>query len=184
MPSQSPINGSTKQSTNARAIRAGRSHHGHARQNDAGADAVEACRGAATVALSELSMDVSKAAEVRNALRGGTIYIERMRTLDDNGREIQVQDGMIHHWYGAMFVPSIALDPLLRWLQDYDHHSRYFKNVEQSKLLSGNGDTFNIFLRLTRSKIVTVHYNTEHTACLSKEWPWPRIQPQFHDKDR
>src|SRR5437867_8253864 len=70
----------------------------------------------------ELSMDVSKAAEVRNALRGGTIYIERMRTLDDNGREIQVQDGMIHHWYGAIFVPSIALDPLLRWLQDYDHH--------------------------------------------------------------
>ena len=58
MPSQSPINGSTKQSTNTRAIRAGRSHHGHARQNDAGADAVEACRGAATVALSELSMDV------------------------------------------------------------------------------------------------------------------------------
>ncbi|PYS09272.1 MAG: hypothetical protein DMG15_24340 [Acidobacteria bacterium] len=109
-------------------------------------------------------MAASQNAEVRNALRSGTIYVERMKTLDSNGREIPLQDGMIHHWYGAIFVPRIRLDGLLEWVQDYDHHSMYFKDVEQSKLLDRTGDTFRIYLRLTRTNIVTVHYNIEHTT--------------------
>src|SRR2546427_1205786 len=109
-------------------------------------------------------MDASKSAGVRNALRSGTIYVESMKTQDADGREIQLQDGMIHHWYGAIFVPKITMDVLLKWLQDYDHHSTYFKDVEQSKLLERTGDTFRIYLRLTRTNIVSVHYNIEHTT--------------------
>ena len=54
------MNGSTKRSTNTRASRAGMSHHGHATQNEDGAWAREACRGAPTVAgyFRVLSMDV------------------------------------------------------------------------------------------------------------------------------
>src|SRR5206468_7258861 len=43
-------------------------------------------------------------------------------------------------------------------------HYRYFKVVEDSKLLSHDGDRFDIFLRFVRKKVVTVHYNTNHTA--------------------
>ncbi len=98
------------------------------------------------------------------------------------GRHIDVPGGMIHDWQGAIFVPGITLDALLQWLQDYDHHSRYFKNVEQSKLLSRNGDTFHIFMRLTRSKIVTVHYNTEHTAVYQKNGPGRASSRSFTTK--
>jgi hypothetical protein len=98
------------------------------------------------------------------------------------GPHIDVPGGMIHDWRGAIFVPGITLDALLRWLQDYDHHSRYFKNVEQSKLLSRNGETFHIFMRLTRSKIVTVHYNTEHTAIYQKDRPGQASSRSFTTK--
>ncbi len=109
-------------------------------------------------------MEAAKSTEVRNALRSGTIYIERVKTLDTNGGEIQLQDGMIHHWYGAIFAPKITLDALLKWVQDYDQHSTYFKDIDQSKLLARTGDTFRVYLRLTRTNIVTVHYNIEHTT--------------------
>ena len=71
---------------------------------------------------------------------------------------------MIHHWFGAIFVPDVKLQALLRWIQNYDDHHRFFKEVESSKLLSRDGNTFKIFLRFVRKKVVTVHYNTEHTA--------------------
>ena len=114
-----------------------------------------------------LRMDLMKPAniaKVLSTLKSGKVYAERMKTLDDGGREVDVHDGLIHHWYGAIFVPGIKVDPLLLWIQDYDQQYKYFKEVEQSKLVSRNGDTFRIYLRLTRTKVVTVHYNTDHTV--------------------
>jgi hypothetical protein len=109
-------------------------------------------------------MKPADAAKVQSVVKAGNVYSERMKTLDAGGLEIDVDDGLIHHWYGTIFIPEINVDPLLRWIQDYDQQYKYFKEVEKSKLLSHNGDTFRIYLRLTRTKDVTVHYNTEHTV--------------------
>ena len=54
------------------------------------------------------------------------------------------------------------MDELVGWLQNYDEHHRYFDEVESSRLVSRHEDDFEIFLRLRRKKIITVHYNTEH----------------------
>jgi len=101
---------------------------------------------------------------IRTLLRKGEVPIRKMKTSDGNGREIEVKDGMIHHWLGGIFVPDTKLDALLRWLQDYDRHEQYFKEVEKSKLLSRQDPTYQIFFRLRRKKVVTVVYNTNHTA--------------------
>ena len=100
----------------------------------------------------------------RVVLRNGQVYIRKMKTPDETGQEFPVEDGMIHHWMGSIFVPGITLDSLIRWVQDYDHHDRYFQEVEKSKLRSRDGSSFQIFLRLRRKKIITVYYNTEHTV--------------------
>ena len=97
-------------------------------------------------------------------LKSGRVYIERLNTKAVNGSEVSVPDGMIHHWFGSIFVPSVRMESVLNWVKDYDQHHRYFKEVEESKLLSQNGDTFNIFLRFVRKKVITVHYNTNHTV--------------------
>ena len=121
-----------------------------------------------------LRMDLVKpaaAAKIRTQLKAGNVYIERLVTVDAAGHELHGDDGLIHHWYGVIFVPGLKVDTLLRWIKDYDHQSQYYKEVEQSKLLSRNGDTFQIYLRLVRKKLVTVHYNTEHTVVYQNNGP-------------
>lgn len=100
----------------------------------------------------------------RVLLRNGQVSIRRMHTPYQNGREIPVPDGMIHHWLGGIFVPGVTLESLLEWLQDYDQHDRFFLEVEESRLLSRQGPEFRIFYRLRRRKVITVFYNTLHTV--------------------
>lgn len=109
-------------------------------------------------------MNSAGSSKVLAAIKSGKVYAERMKTLDSAGKEIPVSGALIHHWYGAIFMPGVKLEPLLRWIQDYDQHQKYFKEVEKSKLLSRDGDNFRVYLRLVRTKVVTVHYNTEHAA--------------------
>jgi len=109
-------------------------------------------------------MKPANSAKVQSVLKSGKVYSERMKTTDAAGHVIDAPDGLIHHWYGAIFVPGIKVGPLVRWIQDYDQQYKYFKEVEKSKLISHNGDTYRIYLRFVRTKVVTVHYNTEHTA--------------------
>ncbi len=105
----------------------------------------------------------SKARALRDILRRGEIHIQKLQTREQT-REIAVDDGIIHHWMGAIFVPGIKLDPLLTWVKDYVQHDKFFPEIERSRLLSNDGDTYKIYLRLKRKKIITVVYNTEHSA--------------------
>ncbi|MFQ5817462.1 MAG: hypothetical protein ACE5H2_05840 [Terriglobia bacterium] len=109
-------------------------------------------------------MSASESQRVRALLKRGGVYIRKMEIRDEEGRKMKVAAGMIHHWIGCIFVPDVSLSSVLDWVQDYDHHHRYFKEVERSKLLSREGDRFKIFFRLRRTKIITVFYNTDHTA--------------------
>jgi hypothetical protein len=104
------------------------------------------------------------ASAARSAIQRGEVFIRKLNTTNDEGRDIPVPDGMIHHWYGSIFVPGVTLASLRLWLQDYDHHKFYFKEVEDSRLLGRDDSTYRIFFRLRRKKIVTVVYNTEYTA--------------------
>ncbi len=102
--------------------------------------------------------------EMLKTLKSGGVYVSKLVTKDTSQREIDVPSGMIHHWFGAIFIPNMKVATLLKSLQDYDQHQKYFTEVQQSKLISRDGDTFRLFLRLMRKKVVTVYYNTEHTA--------------------
>jgi hypothetical protein len=61
-----------------------------------------------------------------------------------------------------VLVPGAEVEDLVRWLQEYDEHDQRFDDVEDSRLLAREGDRFEVFLRLRRKKIVTVHYATMH----------------------
>lgn len=99
------------------------------------------------------------------ALKGGEVVMERLTTREA-GREIDVPDGMLHHWSGTAFIPGGTAEAVTRVLQDYDHHSTIFAPmIERSKLLSRDGpDTFRVFLRFRQKKIITVVVNSEHRA--------------------
>src|SRR5438876_11317794 len=44
------------------------------------------------------------------ALKSGRVYIERLNTRAANGREVSVPDGMIHHWFGSIFLPNVRME--------------------------------------------------------------------------
>jgi hypothetical protein len=90
------------------------------------------------------------------ALEEGKVFTTKLPAA------VEIPRGMAHHWLGAVLVPGGNAEEIVRWLQEYDEHQNRFDEVEASRLLSRDGDRFEIFLRLRRTKIVTVRYATEH----------------------
>jgi hypothetical protein len=107
----------------------------------------------------------------RDAVRKGELMIAKLETRERD-REIEVPDGLIHHWLGAVFVPGATVDEALALLQDYDRHDKvYTPNVARSRLISRSGDTFQLFLRFHMEKVLTVVVNSEHEARFTRPGP-------------
>jgi len=102
--------------------------------------------------------------------RGG-VCVTAMETRDKDGRAVGIPSGMVHHWMGSIFIPDVSLQDLLEWVQSYSQHDERFPEVEESRLLAREGDSFRIFLRLKRQKVVTVIYNTEHDVVYRRHGP-------------
>jgi len=101
-------------------------------------------------------------AEVQAELKAGKVVVRKMRGVEPRGARFNIDDGTIHHWWGSIFVPGVALADLLRFVQDYDNHAGKFIEVEKSRLLSKQGETYKFYFRLKRAKApITVYYNTE-----------------------
>jgi hypothetical protein len=111
------------------------------------------------------------AGRAEETISGGDVFVHQMETRNEEGREIDIPSGMVHHWYGTVFIPGATLQDVLRWEQDYPRHQDDFDEVEASRLISREGDVFRIFLRLRRTKVITVHYNTEHLVVYSQHGP-------------
>jgi hypothetical protein len=76
---------------------------------------------------------------------------------------VEVPNGLIHDWIGAVFAPQATLEATLALVQDYDNHKNIYKpEVMDSKLISHDGNDFQIFLRLLKKKIITVVLDTDH----------------------
>ena len=87
----------------------------------------------------------------------------------DAGHSIPIPGGLVHHWIGAVFIPGATLQQTLAFLQDYDHQSRFYApDVQRSRLLSRDGNHFQVSLRLKRTKVVTVFLDTEYDVTYSQ----------------
>jgi hypothetical protein len=106
--------------------------------------------------------DAAEAARERHAVIAGEIPVKKMETLTPAGESIQVPGGMIHHWRGSVFIPGADLDPLLARVLNPKTDDTRQEDVLQSRVLERGLDSLRIYLKLQRSKFVTVVYNTEH----------------------
>lgn len=97
-----------------------------------------------------------------NSLFAGEIPITEVNSVDGDGREIKVPDGMIHHWRGSVFIPNIALDAVYARVANPSIEDTRQEDVLDSAVLERNPDSLKLYLKLQRSKIITVVYNTEH----------------------
>jgi hypothetical protein len=97
-------------------------------------------------------------------LKSGGLVIERLR-LRPGGRDLNVPDGLIHHWIGTVFIPKATVADAVKLLQDYDRHAGiYAPTVARSRLLSHAKDEFRFSLRFVMTKVITVVVDGEHHA--------------------
>jgi hypothetical protein len=117
------------------------------------------------------SLPEADRAKAYAALKQGAVKMNKLETRD-NGAEIAVPDGMIHHWVGLAFIPGAHVDDVLAILEDYDHQSTYYApDVVRSKIESHDGDHFRVLLQFKRHKVVTVVLDTEHDVRYFRDSP-------------
>jgi hypothetical protein len=110
-----------------------------------------------------------KKAEALAALRKGESVIAKLETTEGK-RKIEIDDGLVHHWVGVVFVPGKTVSQAVALLQDYDRHQSIYKpNVARSKTLSRDGDRFKVFLRFHMEKGVTAVVDSDHDAVFTRD---------------
>ena len=102
------------------------------------------------------------AARARRALLAGEVLVDSMETRDADGRKIEVPSGAIHHWRGSILIPAVTLDEFLHGIMHEVGPEELKDDVLDSRLIASDGNRREVFLKLRRRSVVTVHYNTEH----------------------
>jgi hypothetical protein len=108
-----------------------------------------------------LALDFSPASkdERRAVLSGGRLV--RRVSIGGGEEAIEVPAALVHHWRGAVLVRGTTVEQLLGRLQAGPPPQR---DVLKASVLDRGNDTMKVFLRLQRTKIVTVVYDTEHVV--------------------
>ena len=109
--------------------------------------------------------------KARERVLDGQIAIGEMSTTDRNGRTIAVPDGLIHHWRGSVFVPGATLEGLLTRLKNPSERGPHQEDVLALRVLARQPDRLKLFIAMTRKKIVTVTYHTEHDVTYQRHGP-------------
>jgi putative flippase GtrA len=77
------------------------------------------------------------------------------------GREIQVPGGLIHEWRGTVSIPGITVSQLVNALTNPGTPPPQ-DDVIESRVLARDGDRLRVYLKVVRTAIITVTYDTEH----------------------
>jgi putative flippase GtrA len=98
----------------------------------------------------------------RGALNAGDIGVVKIASLDRAGRSIAVPSGMVHHWRGSVLIPGVTVDDIMARVSNPSARDMAQEDVLDSRVLERGVGALRIFLRLQRSQMVTVVYDTEH----------------------
>jgi len=81
---------------------------------------------------------------------------------DPSGTTTDVDGGLISQWRGSIFLTGVQLDTLLNRLRHPREQGPHQEDVLAVRVLNRETDSLDLFIRMTRTKIVTVTYDTVH----------------------
>jgi hypothetical protein len=129
---------------------------------------------------------------VRADVMSGEVWIQP--AVQPNPHSIS--DGLIHDWYGAVYMPNADLARVLGVLQDFDHHAAIYPQVTKSRLVKRNGNDITGYWRLEQKGQVlpavfdvtqTVHYKQvapDKWVCLSHANDIQAVEDQGSTKEK
>jgi putative flippase GtrA len=103
--------------------------------------------------------DPVTAKQERQQVLSGKVLVKQ---IGDNGHAVKVPNGIIHHWRGIVYIPGTTLDSVLFHVENPDLEESKQEDVLESRVMERRPGQLKLYLKLQRSKIVTVVYNTEH----------------------
>ncbi len=99
-------------------------------------------------------------AEKRKVL-SGDLWVEP--DLQPNPRAIP--DGLIHDWYGAVYIPKSDVGRVLKVLQDFNHHAAIYPQVIKSHLIRRDGNAFTGYWRIEqKGQVLPAVFDVVQTA--------------------
>jgi hypothetical protein len=113
--------------------------------------------GAAGFLVSDTAPD---AARVRTRLLRGERVVAKVSAPPEAPTDIP--GGQIAHWRGSLLVPGVALADLLHGLQHPPEAGPHQEDVVALRVMARQPDRLQLAIRMRRTKIVTVTYDTEH----------------------
>lgn len=95
----------------------------------------------------------------RSHVRAGEVAAEPWSGDGD----VEIPDGLVHDWIGAVFIPGVSLEKTLQLVEDYNNHKRIYKpDVIDSRIVAADGHDYQVYMRLLKKKVVTVVLDTRH----------------------
>ena len=106
---------------------------------------------------------------MRARLRRGERVIAKMPP--PAGAPADVPNGQIAHWRGSLLVPGVTLTDLLDCLQHPPEAGPHQEDVVALRVVTRQPDRLQLAIRMRRTKIVTVTYDTEHEITYQHHGP-------------
>ena len=104
----------------------------------------------------------------RRAVLAGKISVKRMDSAAVKSN-FQISGGTIHHWRGAVFIPNVPYEFAMYRIRHPELETEIQEDVLESRVMERSSpDKYRLFLKLKRTQIITVVYNTEHLAVFNK----------------
>ena len=118
-----------------------------------------------------LTMDLRnprEAAAERRAVLAGEVSVNRMNPPGGKG-DIQIPGGTVHHWRGVVYIPDVSFEFAMNRIRHPELEAELQEDVLESRVLERTSpDLYRLFLKLKRTQIITVVYNTEHLVRFRK----------------
>lgn len=112
---------------------------------------------------------VRDSADERRRILAGDRIVRSMDAVDASNRSIDVPNALVHHWRGAVFLRGATLGSLLSKLENEAPPPG--GEVLRSAVLARAPQFIKVFLRIERSKVVTVVLDTEHDVRFTRTSP-------------
>lgn len=101
---------------------------------------------------------------------GATRRLQRGEVIVNNHDPRKVPHGLIHHWIGAMFLPNVTIDQVMKVLGDYERFSTFYSPlIKKSVVLERDGDNAKVnFLAVQKAFSVTAAVDTDNQVQVVK----------------
>jgi hypothetical protein len=117
------------------------------------------------ISLSAFLVPVASIPQSDMRQRNGELLIEKLAPAS----ELSLPGAMLHHWRGAGFVSGARAADFVRLMQDFNSYpQRFSPQVQKAKVLSQQGDRFQVLLRVRQQHVITVVMDTAYDITFAR----------------